>query len=485
MLNFCVNAAELSIMAFYITKSMLSKFNKESYQPYSFGEEERSSSSSDLWQQFDGKKSLQLSKEMICRVCARNGCTPLTEKLNSYDIISAIRSIANITIDLDDSLPKYICTECLDMLKVALNFKTNCETADKKFRKLLNPMGNPAFYSYPYSKNDFQLILHKMKTKQLKIAQEKEKLRMKREKSINKKMPKVKQFKCSPCDVVFSTKEKLMVHRRERQCMRRACDVCGQLVLSISHHMRQIHKQTVPHKCPTCNKEFSILARLKNHMMIHTNTFNFFCDLCPYKCKYKYYLVLHMRTHTGEKPYKCSQCSATFVNPSNLNKHKLTHQEKQYKCKMCEKAFRTNSALRQHREAAHLNIKHPCNLCGRDFCYKSDLRKHEIRSHNRAKRDYVGGEPAYKQWERMQKDDPADVTKWRSDDASLVQGAYIEPPKQFVHTNNGMYFSDVSGLIQHQPQMVQQQTVEIILPELNLKKDEVTIYETDQGIGYF
>lgn len=54
MLNFCVNAAGLSIMAFYITKSMLSKFNKESYQPYSFGEEERSSSSSDLWQQFDG-----------------------------------------------------------------------------------------------------------------------------------------------------------------------------------------------------------------------------------------------------------------------------------------------------------------------------------------------------------------------------------------------------------------------------------------------
>lgn len=67
------------------------------------------------------------------------------------------------------------------------------------------------------------------------------------------------------------------------------------------------------------------------YRLVHTNTFNFFCDLCPYKCKHKYYLVMHMRTHTGEKPYKCAQCPATFVNPSNLNKHKLTHQAKQFK----------------------------------------------------------------------------------------------------------------------------------------------------------
>ncbi|KAG6465052.1 hypothetical protein O3G_MSEX014905 [Manduca sexta] len=377
-------------------------------------------------------------------------------------------------IDINDSLPKYICTDCLEMLKIALNFKLNCETSDKKFRKLINPIDDLNYNSYPSFKHDFHSILHNIKLKRMKIEEEIERRRQKKERIMLKKLPKVKQFKCSPCELVFPNKEKLIAHRRERQCR------------------RPVQKQSTSHKCNTCGKEFPIVARLKNHMLVHTNTFNFFCDLCPYKCKYKYYLVMHMRTHTGEKPYKCSQCNATFVNPSNLNKHKLTHQEKQFKCLLCEKAFRTNKLLREHHEAKHMNIKHTCHFCGRDFCYKSDLRKHEIRHHNRLKRDYIGGEPTYKQVERMQKvqDTNEVMEQWRAEEIAvsnsmpIVQATYIDQPKEFLQTNHTIYFSDVSGLIQ-QPQMVQQQTVEITLPELALKKDEVKLYEAQQGIGYF
>lgn len=70
----------------------------------------------------------------------------------------------------------------------------------------LNLSGDPLFHSYPYSKHDFQLILHQMKLKRLKIEQKKERERKRKERVQQKKDSKVKEFKCSPCDVVFQTK---------------------------------------------------------------------------------------------------------------------------------------------------------------------------------------------------------------------------------------------------------------------------------------
>lgn len=46
-----------------------------------------------------------------------------------------------IQIDLNDSLPKFICTSCIDKLSVAIEFKTTCQSSEKKFKTILNPMG--------------------------------------------------------------------------------------------------------------------------------------------------------------------------------------------------------------------------------------------------------------------------------------------------------------------------------------------------------
>lgn len=67
-------------------------------------------------------------------------------------------------------------------------------------------LGDPALHSYPYSKHDFHLILHQMKLKRLKAEERERREKEKQEKLTKKKSPKVKQFKCSPCDLVFPNK---------------------------------------------------------------------------------------------------------------------------------------------------------------------------------------------------------------------------------------------------------------------------------------
>ncbi|XP_063825053.1 zinc finger protein kipf-like [Ostrinia nubilalis] len=255
-------------MAVYVTKAMMSKFQKTEFWPVSMETDAQASTSNDHWHKiaFESKKSGGLARGLICRVCGRNGVMPLTERINGVEIMTCIERITNVTIDLEDSLPKYICNDCLEVLRAAINFKETCEISDRKFRRILNPMGDPALHSYPYSKHDFHMILNQMKEKRQRAEEKRERLRKKQERIEQRKVPKIKQFKCSPCDMTFPNKEKLTLHRRERQCMRRACDICGQLVVSIPQHMRYIHKQVVQHKCPTCGKEFPVIARLKNHM---------------------------------------------------------------------------------------------------------------------------------------------------------------------------------------------------------------------------
>uniref|UniRef100_A0A3B4A6J6 Zinc finger protein Pegasus n=1 Tax=Periophthalmus magnuspinnatus TaxID=409849 RepID=A0A3B4A6J6_9GOBI len=76
------------------------------------------------------------------------------------------------------------------------------------------------------------------------------------------------------------------------------------------------------YKCSYCSYSNKGMARLVEHIRIHTGEKPHRCQLCPFASAYERHLEAHMRSHTGEKPYKCDQCSFRCSDRSNLSHHR-------------------------------------------------------------------------------------------------------------------------------------------------------------------
>lgn len=59
------------------------------------------------------------------------------------------------------------------------------------------------------------------------------------------------------------------------------------------------------HKCRICGREFTLLANMKRHVLIHTNIRAYQCHMCFKSFVQKQTLKAHMIVHSDIKPYKC------------------------------------------------------------------------------------------------------------------------------------------------------------------------------------
>ncbi|XP_031698176.1 zinc finger protein Pegasus [Anarrhichthys ocellatus] len=76
------------------------------------------------------------------------------------------------------------------------------------------------------------------------------------------------------------------------------------------------------YKCSYCSYANKGMARLIEHIRIHTGEKPHRCQLCPFASAYERHLESHMRSHTGEKPYKCDLCAFRCSDRSNLSHHR-------------------------------------------------------------------------------------------------------------------------------------------------------------------
>ena len=163
--------------------------------------------------------------------------------------------------------------------------------------------------------------------------------------------------------------------------------------------------------CSKCNKIFPVPHKLREHELIHSDTFPFNCEECGRGFNNKYKMRSHVKlrhggekreTATAKKPDKsnllllCGSCGKTFRSKSGLRHHTCSAHDEvvvkvkaakpvvSLKCPKCSVICGSRRSLRVHDRSAHQDpsqLPHVCPHCRRGFLKRSYLSEHVDRFH--------------------------------------------------------------------------------------------------------
>lgn len=142
-------------------------------------------------------------------------------------------------------------------------------------------------------------------------------------------------------------------------------------------------KKSLEISCVVCQKQFSTICNLREHLKIHVDSENFECEHCSKVFNTSVELDDHKKVHSSKGQISCETCGKTFARVSNLKSHisRVHHSDSkkaiEFRCKMCFKCFPQEEALKKHlKKHARLSRKFQCKACVNSFPTQKLLKMH-------------------------------------------------------------------------------------------------------------
>ncbi len=164
------------------------------------------------------------------------------------------------------------------------------------------------------------------------------------------------------------------------------CEFCTKSYkkrLLLDDHIAAVHQGKRKYGCRICNATFTCMGNRGRHeKSVHgSQEKKFKCTQCSRAYLNEANLKRHFKTHTGIKEFVCLECNDAFFTKCELKRHNLKHSRiKDHKCHICNAAYGARGALKQHLANKH-NIEkiiYSCNRCQKTFISPTGLKRHKL-----------------------------------------------------------------------------------------------------------
>ena len=144
------------------------------------------------------------------------------------------------------------------------------------------------------------------------------------------------------------------------------------------HHRRRHGKQT----CDVCGKKFNLATSLTHHMYSHFPR-KFQCEKCDFHCQFQSELDSHKITHQENPSHQCMypKCGRWFKRKGELTLHVEVHNKLWYDCSKCDFSTKLVKYLKEHEKSHKKELPYSCNLCGQQFLWRSGVKWHKEKDH--------------------------------------------------------------------------------------------------------
>ncbi|EDW38388.1 GL12565 [Drosophila persimilis] len=344
----------------------------------------------------------------FCRTCGKTIVTENSLRIFSREgrqLLLCVRTIANCWLQNDPEFPCYMCADCQKLLRKVCRFRRRCAKIEKYLtrRKAKLTLGEgPASVSLQLPAQQVVAADDPLGIDELLVANEikEEDELVDEQKAYEAERYLGKHLKdCSyeddqdqaddylPLQAEYGESETEAVHataksdtepavtgsnktkgkmKANKQTMRLGRKLIHVKVIDDANPKRIVDRDSQiakPCICEHCGRQFRDTSNLNVHLLRHTGTKPFECEICHQKCYTLHLLRRHQLKHT-EGPYACTFCGLKYSTNSSRVRHEreackkgrapqskweiIKKGERTFHCEVCDLWFLRAGNFTQH-----------------------------------------------------------------------------------------------------------------------------------------